>query len=309
MDGNSEYVLKAADPPMTEDEAKELMKTNQKKFVKRSFSDHGRLVYRRQENHPEVVIVTLIDFENYSLKHSVRAVQNRVDYAQSHGYGVYIRWAQEFLPLVQKQNVAESYDFIKTLALRAAINSFPYAKYFWFFDHNGLIMKFDISLQEHLLDPKILELATLKSVPVTGNSNIKTYKHFDTKSAKIIIPKTANGDLDTSSFVVTPSLQGKAFLDYLNDPLVRNYPWPSNLSGAIGHLLQWHPKILQRTAIVVPKTIATVFDPSGKSAEDDNSRFSYVDGDFVVSLSGCELRNSCEQDLETFYSKSIEKEN
>ncbi|CDO91808.1 unnamed protein product [Kluyveromyces dobzhanskii CBS 2104] len=302
VDGNREYILKPADPPLTEAERKELAELDMKKFVKKSFSDHGKLVYKSKVNHPEVVIVTLIDFENYSLDHIIRTVQNKVDYAQRHNYGVYVRWAQEFLPLVQKQNMEASYEFIKPLAVRAAMNAFPYAKYFWFFDHNGLIMKLDTSLQQQLLEPKVLEAALLKGVPVTEKSNIKTYKHFNPKNAKIIIPKTESGRLDTSSFVVTPSVQGKAFLDYFSNPLVRNYPWADKFTHAIGHMLQWHPKILQKTALVVPKTIASLYDISkSKKNADDSDAFTYRDGDFVVTFSGCQQTKTCETELEKYY--------
>lgn len=302
VDGNREYVFKPEDTPMTEAERKELAETDKKKFVKRTFLDHGKLVYKNKANHPEVVIVTIIDFENYSLDHIINTVQNRVDYAQRHNYGTYVRWAQEFLPQVQKQSMEASYEFIKPLAVRAAMNAFPYAKYFWFFDENGLIMQLDTSLQQQLLEPKVLDAAVLKSVPVFEKSNIKTYKHFDAKTAKIIIPKTGAGKLDTSSFVVTPSIHGKAFLDYINDPLVRNYPWPSSFTSAIGHLLQWHPRILKRTALVVPKTIASVYSPSAvKKQADDAERFNYMDGDFVITFTGCEASKTCEIELDKHY--------
>ncbi|BAP69544.1 probable alpha-1,6-mannosyltransferase MNN11 [Kluyveromyces marxianus] len=301
IDGNKQYIMKPDDPPMTEAERKELSEKNLRKFVKRNFYDHGKLVYKNRVNHPEVVIVSLIDFEGYSVDHLVKTVQNKVDYAQRHNYGVYVRWAQEFIPQLQKQSVSESYEFIKPLAIRAAMNAFPYAKYFWFVDQNGLIMDLDKSLQQHLLEPKILDAATLKSLPVIEGSNIKTYKHFDSRNAKIMIPKTENGNLDTSSFVVTPSLQGKAFLDYINDPLVRNYPFPNKLSSTIGHMLEWHPSILQRTALVVPKTIASSYKPA--TSQEGSDSVYYKEGDFVITFAGCEISKSCEAELAKYYEK------
>lgn len=63
IDGNKQYIMKPDDPPMTEAERKELSEKNLRKFVKRNFYDHGKLVYKNRVNHPEVVIVSLIDFE------------------------------------------------------------------------------------------------------------------------------------------------------------------------------------------------------------------------------------------------------
>lgn len=115
--------------------------------MKHSFLDHGKLVYRKSNDAPEVVVVTLIDFENYELETIIQIVQNRVDYAQKHQYGVYIRWIQEFLPVLENQNLAESYEFIKPLVIRAAMHAFPTAKYIHFVDQDALLMNLDLSLQ------------------------------------------------------------------------------------------------------------------------------------------------------------------
>lgn len=301
FDKKKAFVFKSEDKPMTEKEKKEL--DDQNKLVKRSFLDHGKLVYRKNTQQPEVVVVTLVDFANYELESLIKIVQNRVDYAQEHSYGVYVRWAQEFIPAVEKQTVEESYEHFKPLVMRAAMHAFPQAKYFWFIDQDALIMRMDLSLQQHLLDPKILDLAVLKNVPVVKDSNIRTYKHFAAEDARVIIPQTSDGQLDSSSFVLTADVYGKAFTDYLGDPLVRNYPW-SHFSACLGHVLQWHPSLLAKTALVVPKTIASVYDPSknaDQKLEADTTH--YTEGDLVVSFRGCKERGSCEADIAAFYEK------
>ena len=121
MDGTRKFVLKADDKPLTDEDKKKT--TDQILLVKRSFLDHGKLVYRKDSDEPEIVIVTLIDFENDELDSIVKIVQNRVDYAQKHKYGVYIRWAQEFLPLMEKQTVLESYEHFKPLIMRSTIHA------------------------------------------------------------------------------------------------------------------------------------------------------------------------------------------
>ncbi|CAI4043479.1 hypothetical protein SKDZ_10G0360 [Saccharomyces kudriavzevii ZP591] len=310
LDGSKRLVLKPEENAMTDEEKKKT--TDQILLVKHSFLDHGKLVYRRNNDVPEVVVVTLIDFENYDSETVIQIVQNRVDYAQKHQYGVYIRWIQEFLPALENQNLAESYDFIKPLMIRAAMHAFPTAKYIHFVDQDALLMNLDLSLQKYLLDPRILDLALLKNVPVVANSNIKTYNHFEYNSAKIIIPHDGNGNIDTSSFVVANDFHGQALIDYLNDPLLRNFPWDTTgdkLSCAIGHILQWHPTLLGKTAIVIPKVLASQYDASldqeGQSGNgaSGGDAYHYNEGDLAASFKGCRLRGTCAGEISHMYKK------
>ena len=52
------------------------------------------------QKYPELVIVTAVDFNKYSLDGLTKIVQNRVDYAHLQNYGVYVRWSEEFLPIL-----------------------------------------------------------------------------------------------------------------------------------------------------------------------------------------------------------------
>ncbi|CAR23954.1 putative alpha-1,6-mannosyltransferase MNN11 [Lachancea thermotolerans] len=301
MDGNKKYVLKETDQPITEKERKQM--TDPHEIIKRDYLDHGKLVFRKGTDSPEVVIVTLVDFDNYDPQTLIKVVQNRVNYAQRHRYGVYVRWAQEFIPLLEKQNLKESYEYLKPMIMRAAFHAFPRAKYFWFLDQDALIMRMDLSLQNHLLDPKILQLAILKNVPVVKDSNIKTYNHFLPGNAEIIFPQTNGGYLDSSSFIAASGMYSKAMFDYLSDPLVRDFPW-QNFAHCVSHALQWHPSILAKTALIVPKTIASVYDPAKKADEKPGvDAFHYTAGDLVASFYGCKDRGSCIKDIDTFYDK------
>ncbi|CAR28236.1 hypothetical protein ZYGR_0N07290 [Zygosaccharomyces rouxii] len=304
LNGESKFVLNTQDKPLSDDEKKKT--TDQILLVKRSFLDHGKLVYRKESNHPEIVIVTLIDFENYPVDTIVDIVQNRVDYAQRHNYGVYVRWIQEFIPLLKSQNPHASYEYIKPLIMRAAMHAFPQAKYLMFVDQDAVIMKTNLPLQQHILNPKILELGLLKDKPVVPNSNIKTYKHFQTAGTKIIVPQGPDGVFDLSTFLVSTDLYGKAFLEYLIDPLFMDYDWPS-FESSLGHLLQWHPQLLKRTAVVSNKIIAATYDPvKGFAAPGPDAKpvMHYTEGDLVISLKGCKQRGSCASDINTFYAQT-----
>lgn len=143
MDGTKRLVLNSEENAMTDEDKKKT--TDQILLVKRSFLDHGKLVYRKTNDAPEVVVVTLIDFENYDMETVIRIVQNRVDYAQKHQYGVYVRWIQEFLPALENQNLDQSYDFIKPLMIRAAMHAFPTAKYIHFVDPSSGVLCMAVS--------------------------------------------------------------------------------------------------------------------------------------------------------------------
>lgn len=303
VEGQSSFVLKHDDKPLSDDEKKKT--SDQILLVKRSFLDHGKLVYRKSSTSPEIVIVTLIDFEGLDLDSIVSVVQNRVDYAQKHKYGVYVRWFQEFVPLLRNQDLQTMQEYIKPLIMRAAIHAFPQAKYLFFVDQNSLIMNLDLTLQQHLLDPNVLDMALLRNVPVIAGSNIKTYTHFHVDTTRIIIGRSPAGELDLSSMVVSTDLYGKAFLEYLIDPLYRGYDW-EGFPSSVGHMLQWHPQLLGKTALVVQKLIAAPYDSTKKAdaeATDKVDALHYTDGDFVVSLQGCKQRGTCAADIKSFYSK------
>lgn len=301
-DGNNRYVLKPDDKPLTDDEVKKT--TDQVLLVKRSFLDHGKLVYK-DENGPEVVVVTLIDFDKYDVETLVKIVQNRVDYAQIHDYGVYIRWIQEFFPLVENQNLQQSYEYYKPLIMRSAFQAFPNAKHIFFVEEEALLMDLSISLEKHILDPAVLEMSILKNVPVVPGSNIRTYNHFPVEHAKVIIPQDNDGELNLSCFIVSTDMHGRTFLDYLNDPLIRGYYWKNNeLSNSVGHILQWHPTFLGRTALVVSKLFASVYDPNADSSGKPNGDvFHYTENDLVASFRGCRKRGTCVEDINLMYSK------
>ncbi|AGO12216.1 AaceriAEL142Wp [[Ashbya] aceris (nom. inval.)] len=296
----SRISMNVEDRPTAE---KDLPKDDKRALAKRSFLDHGKRVYHRAAHHPEVVLVTLIDFENYDKNTITRIVQNRVDYAAKRGYGIYVRWAQEFIPLVDKQKLADSYEFMKPMVMRAAMHAFPYAKYIWFLDHTGLIMNMDFSLQDHLLASRSLDSVLLRDSPVVADAAIRTYSNFAPADAKILIPQSPLGELDTNSFVVSSTLYGKAFLDYLSDPLIRDYNWDS-LAASIGHMLQWHPKFLSKTALIKSKVIAARYIPNRSPDSTNAAEVAYADGDAVVLFTGCDERQSCPADIEKFSTKN-----
>lgn len=296
--GDKRYVIKPEDKPLSDEEKKKI--TSQTMLVKKSFLDHGKLVYRKNHS-PETVIVTLIDFENYELETLVSVVQNRVDYAQKHDYGVYIRWAQEFIPLLANQNLENSGSFCKTLIMRAALHAFPNAKRFVFIEDTSLIADFKLSVEDNLLNPKILDVALLRDTPISPNSIIKTYNNLDLSGVSIVIPHSKENKILTSTFVVSNDIYSKAFLEYISDPLIKDFEW-ENLDHCIGHVLQWHPTLLAKTAIVHQKLFSSEYDETHlKSEEVDTTH--YTEGDFVANFPNCKRDKTCNKDITSLYNK------
>lgn len=269
--------------------------TSQMLKVKKSFLDHGKQVFTGPQS-PEVVIVTSVDFEKYELSHLTKLVQNRVNYAQKKKYGVYVRWSQEFLPLVP---TGTSKEWTRLLALRSAMYAFPKATYFWYLDQDAMIMRYDIDLVKYLLDPAVLDPIMLRDQPlIPPNGVIHTYKNTKAENVDLIITQTGQ-DLNSGSFILKNSFTGKALLEFWNDPIFKSYHnFPKFAESALTHILQWHQRFLAHTAIVPPRTIAGLHTFASVSEGDDSH---YAENDYVVSLRDCTERQTCEKEIDYYW--------
>ncbi|CCH60362.1 hypothetical protein TBLA_0C05640 [Henningerozyma blattae CBS 6284] len=297
-DDKQGFAIKADDKPLTSDEIKKT--TDQVLLVKRSFLDHGKLVYHRDG--PRFVILTIIDFEKYNAETLVKIVQNRVDYAQRHGYGVHIRWLQEFIPLMEFQNPESDREYIKPMAIRATMHAFPNADYIFFMEQESLIMEMGFSLEKHIFDEKLLDVAIQKRLPITPGSHILTHSNTAPQAISLMFPRSQESGVMTNCMLIRNDDFSKSFIEYLDDPLIRDYNW-DKFSSSISHAFQWHPIFLSKSAIVMPKLFASVYNPSKDVNKPlDGDIYSYSAGDFVVSFTGCQQRSSCVEDINTFYS-------
>lgn len=300
LDGTKRFVLKPDDKPFSDEEKKKT--TDQVLLVKKSFLDHGKLIFPKKNESPEFVIVTLVDFENYDRDTIVKIVQNRVDYAQKHRYGIYVRWVQEFITEMTLQDVKLSYEFMKASILRAAMHSFPYAKYFFFLDETSLIMNLDQPLQKIFFDREIVEKHA-QALPILQHYNGKNVPNQLNQKPDLIFAQTSNGVLDLSAFAVANSLHGKMFLEYLNDPLVRDYRW-DDIYTQYGHVLNWHRPLLQRTRLFNIKLFASPIDMGSLKVTDgkiDGGATGYSTGDFVAAMESCKKGGSCIADITKMY--------
>lgn len=282
--------------------------------AKNYFKNQDKVVYKpkNKNNYPEVVIVTAIDFEKYSLDSLTKIVQNRVDYAHLHNYGMYIRWYQEFLPVLNSMSylqLKEKKKWVRLYCLRAAMFAFPEAKWFWYFDQDGFIMNLNIDLQDYILSPDVLNPIMMREQPIIPpNGVIKTYKNSKPGSIKLIITQSET-KVETNSIIVRNDDIGSGILDIWGDKLYLNYAsFPYGPDSALTHILQWHPFILSKTSIIPARTIAAK-DPSVVKNPQDTT-FKYQPGDFVAQWSQCEAFSQCEEILDQFYTileKNLEK--
>lgn len=271
--------------------------------TKRAFRDHSKKVFRSSTKgkSPEVVLVSTVDFDNYDLDYLTKVVQNRVDYAQKHGHGVYIRWLQEFVPMLQEYD--NDIKWTKQLLLRAAMYAFPEAKYFWFLDQNAYIMRNDVDILPYTLTPEALDPIIKRDQPLAlPNGIIKTYKNIKAEGIRLILTQN-HKSIDTGSFVVVNDIFGRGLLDFWTDPLFRRYPTFINEDAeALTHILQWHPILLSKTAIVPARSIASRHRDAQDAAENDP--LYYKEGDFVVSYTDCFEKAVCEKYLSEYHEKA-----
>ncbi|ODV95667.1 hypothetical protein PACTADRAFT_50359 [Pachysolen tannophilus NRRL Y-2460] len=261
--------------------------------AKKNFKEQGRRILQKNlKNSPELVIVTGLDFENYELTYLTRVAQNRVDYAQKQNYGVYIRWLQEFIPIMQ--DTESDTRWIKLFLVRAAMHAFPDAKYFWYLDQDTLIMNQDIDLISYILTPDALDPIIIKEQPIIPqNGLIKTYKNSRAENVRLILTQT-DTKIDSSSFIIVNDVYGKSLLEFWSDPLFRTYTnFPYFEESAITHILQWHPVLLSKTAIIPIKTINSVH--SALEIKDQTDTLHYTDKDLVVNFRGCSDQKNCDE--------------
>lgn len=275
--------------------------------AKNVFKNQDKILYKPKsnKNYPEVIIVTAIDFEKYSVEALTTIVQNRIDYAHNHKYGVYIRWYEEFLPWINSFanfDNAEKRKWIRVFCLRAAMFSFPNAKYFWYFDEDGLIMNLNINLEQYVLKEEALAPIMLRDQPINPQTGlIKTYKNNKPSHVKMIFTQSEQ-KVETDSFIVKNDDSGKALIDFWSTDLYLEYPsFPYGPDSAITHILQWHPFCLSRSTIIPARTIAA---KHSSEPVDGTDNLHYVDGDFAVSWAGC--TTDCETILDFYRSKLLQ---
>lgn len=209
-------------------------------------------------------------------------------------------------------------------AVRQAMAIYPHTAYFYHLSPHALIMDSYKSLESQLLSKSRLESLMLKNVPVVPpDSVIKTFSHLTSKDIELVLTADSE-DLSAGSFVIKQGEFAKFFVDVWSDPLYRNYNFVKAETHALvsgedflsmvdclynlhisfcfkqDHIVQWHPTILARLALVPQRTINAYSRDSPDAAADGT----YRDGDFVIRFFGCDSdpKRSCETEMDVYYS-------
>ncbi|OBA20340.1 hypothetical protein METBIDRAFT_44326 [Metschnikowia bicuspidata var. bicuspidata NRRL YB-4993] len=264
------------------------------------FKNQAKVVFspKLAKKSPKIVIVTALDFDRYPTASLAKLVQNRVNYAHEHGYGIYVRWAQEFVPELNSMDFlgdVERSKWIRLFCVRAAMFAFPDAEWFWYFDQDGLVTNMKVDLYSYLLTPDAWRGANLKEQPVIPPRGlIKTYKNLRPANVDLIFTQSET-KIETNSFLVRNSEIGRATIEtwrarhYLE---YNNFPYGPD--SAITHILQWHPFVLSKTSIVSARTINSFFAETVSLEDKATDHMHYFPGDFVVQWASCGTSTECD---------------
>lgn len=260
--------------------------------AKNAFKNQEKVVYRPKSkaDYPKVVIVTAVDFQMYGLDYLAKVVQNRVNYAHAQNYGVYVRWYQEFVPILNSKQfltAKERAKWVRLYCLRAAMFAFPEAEWFWYLDQDGLIANEKVNLIDYLLNRDDLSSSAIREQPVIPPYGlIKTYKTLQPENVRLVFTQSET-KIETNSFIVKNDVIGRGIIDIWSDKLFLNYNnFPHGPDSAITHILQWHPFVLSKTVIVPARMINSLHSEEKLPENAKGSDYiHYFTGDLAVQWS------------------------
>lgn len=172
---------------------------------------------------------------------------------------------------------------------------------FWLLDQHAIIANPSLSLQSHVLAPERLRSLMRRDVPIVQpNSVIKTYSHIAPERVQFMLTQDADG-LHAGSMIIRRGPWADYFLDAWFDPLFRLYGFQKAEQHALEHVVQWHPTVLTKLALLPQRTINS-YPP----AQNVDSQAAYQDGDFVVHFKGCDqvIDRDCEKEFMGYWAKA-----
>ncbi|KAK6535405.1 hypothetical protein TWF694_001866 [Orbilia ellipsospora] len=305
---------------------------------------------------PSVVLVLALDKSTMSAGYSKKILENRKRYAAKWGYEVFAGDLGEYEAGNEynfKDGTGNTRHYLKSFnklpLMRHAMATYPYTKTFWFLSSDSLIINMDLSLESHILSKQRLNSLMLRDHPVIPpESIIKTFKRTDADDVQLIITQDGKSVKSDSFFVRRKkeefgweqgkgkssrkggTVYGYYLLDTWFDPLYRFYHFGDGETSALEHMIQWHPTLLAKLAII-PQRVMLSYpvaaggnspankkkegkDGKDKAGGDDDVKSKYTgvgyeQGDFVVHFENCrivEKDKGCAKEFER-YLKMTEK--
>ncbi|KAI5791646.1 galactosyl transferase GMA12/MNN10 family-domain-containing protein [Peziza echinospora] len=237
---------------------------------------------------PKIVVVTVLDRQRYSEEHIAKVMENRREYAEAHGYGVFMPNSTSY-----KLDGAPS-SWSRVPATRHAMSVFKHSEWFWFVDEDAIIMNPTISIEKHVIKPSVLKTLMIKDAPIVPPySVIHTYKFTPADKINFVLTQDDDG-LSTTSYLVRQCPWSRFLLDVWMDPLFRLYGFQKAEKMALDHVVQWHPTLLTKLAVIPQNKINSDSTPNHKDT--------FKEGELVISLRGCdESGRSCENEFAKYW--------
>lgn len=252
--------------------------------------------FERTHADPPLVLVVGLDADRYPKGYLDKIIRDRLAYAQKHGYGIYIRYLQDFVAPEERdtQDKLSPLEFAKIALMREAMYAFRSSAWLWWLDQDAVIMNHDYDLAaDILLNKKTLGALMQRDKPIIPpESIIHTYKRVPARQVRLLMMQNDSG-INMASFIVrNDPLYGHLLMDYLADPSQRRYQGFRSagsgraLNAAMTHLLQWHPALLSRMALV-PTTVLGAYPEDSAILKGT----SFQPGDFVYLLKSSLIAN------------------
>ncbi|KAI5309036.1 hypothetical protein KEM55_004236 [Ascosphaera atra] len=200
---------------------------------------------------PGVVIVTVLDEQALSDRYIQRIKQNREDYAKRHGYVNFFASTSEYAHLLD----TSPRSWADVPAVRHALSLYPRATFFWHLNAHSFITNPSLPLTSHVLEKHRLEELMIKDTPVVPpDSVIKTFSHLRGEDVDLVVTQDSE-NLCPGSFIIRNTEWAKFFLDAWFDPLYRSYNFAKAETHALDHIVQWHPTMLAKLALIPQRMI------------------------------------------------------
>ena len=260
---------------------------------------------------PSIVIVTVFNEATMSSTYISQVKQNRIDYAARYGYTNLFTNVSTYDHLVS----AAPYPWSMVPALRHALTLYPTPTYFWSLSAYALITNPSLSLQSHIF-ANLTDLMQ-KDIPVVPpDSVIHTFSHLKPAHVHLILSQDMDNLAHTSLILRNspaslttgePDNWALFFLDAWFDPLYRSYAFQKAEQHALEHIVQWHPTILAKLALVPQRRLNSYnFAYEARETRYGGRRehdAMWQPGDFVVNLKGCDESENrdCEKEMGKYF--------
>ncbi|KAJ4307185.1 putative alpha-1,6-mannosyltransferase mnn11 [Collariella sp. IMI 366227] len=244
-------------------------------FTRQSSSSIGHATPKQRvpKGNPPVVLVTVLDQTKFGHEYLETVKENRRQYAEKHGYKTLLAKITDY------DLHGAPFSWTSVVAMRDALTQYPECRYVWFLDANGLIMNPKLKIDEQVMAPARLDELMKKDVPVVPpDSIIKTFAHLRGADVDFVVTQDGEG-LSAGSLVLRNGEWAKFLLETWWDPIYRSYNFQKAEVHALEHIIQWHPTILAKMAIV-DQRVMNAYSKGDKGEE-------YREGDFVVRFSDC----------------------